>query len=370
MADTISPPPDHTRRDEIERYYSSLSGAERRLSILLEPAFRDAYNEIIQAHQVVQLPRYFWDKWVPLLGPTTTTVYVNLRKHCYYNSRTGEMRDNWQTRQETLARECGIKDRKTLRKSLVLLESLGFIERKADHLTDPRTGRPYRITDTYQVFFEVPLVDQDAVEMLLRQVSSAASNARNPVMGKVSPLRDDSGSGPVDNSAVKGRFSSSPEENVPSKRDYLELPNERNVAVRGEAWTELDSTASPDPTKFIPVSNMLQARIRHRLPPARKHLGDVLPQITTSRAKRDELLRIEALAGDMLDQLGDSRSRPFYRLVARRFLEAGLERLVRQALSEIKISDNTGSLRNPGAVFTSRVKELAAAHGVDLRSGG
>ncbi len=59
MADPTTPPDDEQRK-ELESYYANLSADERCNRIVLEPTFRDAYNEIIQAHQVVQLPLYFW----------------------------------------------------------------------------------------------------------------------------------------------------------------------------------------------------------------------------------------------------------------------------------------------------------------------
>lgn len=357
MADSNPPP---SNREELERYYASLSADERRSRIVLEPAFRDAYNEITQAHQVVQLPRYFWDKWVPSLGPTTTTVYVNLRKHCYYNSRTGEMRDNWETRQETLAWECGIKDRKTLRKCLVVLEALGFIKRTPSHLIDPRTGRPYRTTDNYQVFFEVPLIDQDAVELLLRRVTSTAQNQRSAVMRKSSPLRHSPPAAAVDNHVEEGKFSPSAEETFPSKRDYRErILNERNVAVAG---TEIRER----PSGPVALGDVLSHAMRQTEPTKKTRLADVLPKIQTSPETRDRLLRVEDLAGQILEQLGDGRSRPFYRKLARRFLDAGREHDVYQLLSEIRAGARDGQLQNPAAVFTARIKELAAMNGIEL----
>jgi DNA-binding HxlR family transcriptional regulator len=312
MADSTKPTDDESeRRKELETYYAALSGDERRQRIVLEPAFRDAYNEITQAHQVVQLPRYFWDKWVPVLGPTTTTVYVNLRKHCYYNSRTGEIRDNWQTRQETLARECGIKDRKTLRKCLVVLESAGFIKRTPDHSIDPRTGRPYRTTDLYQVFYEVPLVDQDAVELLLRRVGSAAQTEHDRVMRKSSPLHPPTTPDPVDSPAVKGRFSSPAREIIPSKRVYLE---------------------------------------------------SVLKNVNVATRTKEQLIHTSDMAQQILEQLGDRHSMGFYRKVAQRVPSE----VVYRALSETKEARHGGQVVNAAAYFTARVKQLAAERGIQL----
>ncbi len=253
-----------------------------------------------------------------MLGPTTTTVYVNLRKHCYYNARSGEIRDNWRTRQETLARECGIKDRKTLRKCLVVLETHGFIKRQADHAIDPQTGRPFRTTDLYRVFFEVPLVDEDAVELLLRRVTSGAKSTRERVMGKFSPLRPEqprqaSEPPPVKgiSSSSRGDFSSSGRENIPSMSTLLE---------------------------------------------------GVLKNVNVATQSKDRLIKTSDLAEQMLQELGDRHSMGFYRKVAQRVPD----QIVYRALSETKEARRAGSVANAGAYFTARIKQLAREQGVEL----
>ncbi|NOT35556.1 MAG: hypothetical protein HOP12_15535 [Candidatus Eisenbacteria bacterium] len=358
MSDSPSRSPEDQHRKELEAFLASLSADERRQRIVLEPAFRDAYNEITQAHQVVQAPKYFWDHWVPVLGPVASTLYMRLRQHCFYNPRTGERRDFCWPKQETLAREVGIRDRESLRSGLVALELHGFIRREAQYVRDRATGRPRRASDKYQVFFEIPLRDEDAVTLLVDQASKQTTlkTQGQPYAAVKPPHRD---SAVEDQPYDAGKPLHQAGGKTASKNKYLEeVPNERNVS--------LEVPVSAGPGGLNPLGHMLRARER-RSTPTTKHLQDVLPQITTSREKRDELLHIEALAGDMLDLLGDSHSRPFYRHVARTFLEAGLERLVRQALSEIKDSDRGGTLRNKAAVFTARVKELAGAYGVDLR---
>jgi hypothetical protein len=166
--------PDNQKRKEFAQYYASLSPEERRDRILLEPAFRDLYNEITAAHRVVQVPAYFWQKWVPILGPLAATLYQKLRQYCYYNPQTGEKRHWCWPKQATLCREIGVSSRNTLLKGLRVLEDYGFIHRVKTYYRDPNTGRPHQGTDKYYVYFEIPLIDSDAAELLIR----ASANAR------------------------------------------------------------------------------------------------------------------------------------------------------------------------------------------------
>lgn len=197
----------------IEELYESLSPEERRDRIILAPAFRDAYNEITEAHRVIQVPKYFWDKWVPTLGPVAATLYMRLRQYCYYNPQTGERRDWCWPKQSTLAREIGIRDRKTLRKSLTLLEEHGFIRRertvhRATH------GQIRRGTDKYFVYFEIPLVTADAVTLLIKE-STTLKTLDIDHKGKKSSYGDEA----HEELDHKGKISlSAAREKIPSQR--------------------------------------------------------------------------------------------------------------------------------------------------------
>ena len=170
---------DEQRRRELETFYESLSPKERRERILLEPVFRDLYNDITNAHRVIQVPHYFWEKWVPVLGPLATTLYMQLRQYCYYNPHTGERRDWCWPKQTTLCREIGIGSRNTLLKGLRILEEHGFIRREKTYYRDSQTGRPHQGTDKYYVYFEIPLTASDAAELLIRSTTPQASQKAN-----------------------------------------------------------------------------------------------------------------------------------------------------------------------------------------------
>ena len=297
---------DDRTRKAFEDYYAGLSPEERRERIFLNPAFRDPYNEITDAHRVVQVPRYFWVHWVPTLGPVASTLYMKLRQYCYYNSETGERRDWCWPKQETLASEIGVKDRTTIRKALGLLEEHGFIRRERTYYKDPKSGRPHQGTDRYLVYFEIPLVVADAVELLVRKSLKDAPVASYEA--KKSPHR----SRGVEKSAYEAKKSTHGGGDKIATNKYLEqIPKNVNVATHAD----------------------------------------------------EESSRVRAMVDQMVEELADPGSRGFFRLVAHQLPEY----LIYRALSETKDARLTGKVRKtPGAYFTHLVKTLAAEYGLEL----
>jgi len=225
---------DDIRRKEIEEFYASLSPEQRRHDIILSPKFRDAYNEITQAHRFFQMPQYYYEKWRPVLGPVAHAVYEELRRKIFYNPQTGERRETVYLKQETLANAIGVKDRKTIRKALKLLEELNFIHRDYKHYKNPKSGRVYRGADEFTVFFEIPLTDEDAVDLLLMNTFKSSEFVKR----KKSPLqiRDPQN---VDNSAVKGNLSSlRAGENIPGVYNTNDITNNVETLVRKNAFKE------------------------------------------------------------------------------------------------------------------------------------
>jgi len=175
------------QRAALQDYYEKLAPAERRSRVILKPEFRDTYNEIVRAHRHFPVPEYLWKTWLPVIGPLPVVVYLQLRRYCFYNPDTGERRNICWPKQSTLAAQVGIKDRKTLRKALVVLEQHGFIEREHKHYPDPVSGRPHQVADEYTVWFELPLRPEDAAELLIRQTSAGEERDFRPYGGIISP---------------------------------------------------------------------------------------------------------------------------------------------------------------------------------------
>ena len=157
-------------RDIVAREaYEHLSPSERRERFVLSPAYRTAYNEIIDAADLASVPKYLYRRWLEIIGPTALTLYMVLREESRAGGRAGEL---WcWPKQSELGAKLGIND-KTARKYLQLLESHGFIQAEATYV--PRAGERYvrRGTNRYIVYLDIPLTPADAVELLLREMSA------------------------------------------------------------------------------------------------------------------------------------------------------------------------------------------------------
>lgn len=326
------------QRKAIEEYYARLTPAERRERVLLQPTFRDLYNEITEAHRIVQVPRYFWVKWVPILGPIATALYMQLRQYCYFNPKTGEIRNLCWPKQATLGRDIGVRDKKTIRKALVLLEEHGFIKRERTYYKDSDTGKPHQGTDRYLVYFEIPLVTEDAVDLLIRESTQGASADRH-YEGAESPHSAES----VDNSSYGGKFSP-------------------HIAGEEIPRRTITRTSTYNVTNVIgqnPLRQKGQARARSADLPA------------------EELNERESLAGYIGDQLGamdgnwrgeGHKSAGFHRRVAL----AMPSHLVHEALAATRdaIEDDRGGRRTvrrgAGAYFAGAIRRIAEREHIDL----
>lgn len=98
------------------------------------PDYADRREEIVQPERVVQQFQYFWDRWVPMLGPLPSVIYMKLRQFAYYNRRSGELREEITRcpKQETLAKSVGVKDKKA-----VMMRALKTLSRAFTPTTEP-----------------------------------------------------------------------------------------------------------------------------------------------------------------------------------------------------------------------------------------
>lgn len=71
--------------------------------IQLQQAYANLYNEIVQPDRVFVASQYFRQKWLPLLGHALAWLILAWRQRCYWNKRTGEVRNTCVVTQEELA---------------------------------------------------------------------------------------------------------------------------------------------------------------------------------------------------------------------------------------------------------------------------
>ena len=329
---------DEQRRQTLTEFYEKLSPEERRGRIILEPAYQSTYNKLIEADRIAVVPMYFWEKWVPVLGPVASMLYMRLRQYCYWNPKTGEGRIECWPKQSTLAREIGVKDRKTIRAALVLLESHAFIKRKTTYHLDA-AGRPHQGNDHYLVYFELPLVAADAAELLIEETTPKAADGGSLYEGKKSPHS----TWAVDKSPYGGNIS----------------PH-----IAGEKIPSRTSTR----TNTTNVTNVGETSYRKKTLRDRPEVQALSPEELASR----EGLALEV--GESLktwEQGWDGKahgSEGFHRRVA--YLMP--EHLLRQALAatrdavEQRRSGKGGCREGASAFFAGVVKNLAREAGIDL----
>lgn len=326
-------------KQEVEAYYERLSVEERRQRLILEPRFRDAYNEITQAHRIVPMPQYFWGKWAPVLGPVATVVYQRLRQYCFYDPRTGEG-ENWcWPRQDTLAKEVGVGHRHTVMKALKVLEQYGFIKREPQFHKRGSRNMVKRGSDKYIIYFEIPLTKEDAIELFYRRMEQMIEESTD--VSKKSTYRENS----VDNSPDVSK-------------------NSTFTAVENIDSRSITRTISTN------VNNVIRNKTGKKKSSFRKH-----PAV--SKLSPDELDRKEFLAteiGDHLKRMSGKRdvaphqSQGFHRRIAYLLPEVFITEAL-TATRDVVDDERAGrkTLRNgASAYFAGTIQKIAAREGIDL----
>ena len=334
-----------SQRKGFQDFYQKLSPEERRRRVFLAPAYRSAYNELLDSEDRMSVPRYFWRKWLPILGPTPATLYMVMRDMSHTDARSGE--DWCWPEQAELARLIGVKDHKTVRKHLRLLEKHGFIAQEATYYKRKDWGK-LRGTNRYIVYRDLPLTAEDAVELLLREAEKAAC-AQEYHDGKIS------------------RYGADAVDNPPMTGDSPERHDGKNS--RAIARENLPSNVS------LLTSNVVNNVIRKGYKKSTLRLHPTFQQLSEREKEEREALAFEV--GETLHRmagrgtLDPHKSAGFHRRVA--FLLP--ENLVRDALSATRDavergrSGEGGCHKDPGAYFAGVVKNLAAEAGIDLELG-
>jgi hypothetical protein len=330
------------RREELEKAYLKLPREERRSRLLILPYFANKRDELLNPDNVVQQYRYFWDNWVPSLGPVASMLYMKLRQYCYYNRQTGEIREYCFPKQSTLGREIGIKDEKTVRKALKLLEKHGLLRREEQYRYDQRMGKKVRTTDRYWVSITDILTPDDEVSILLTEIEDNQEvpvNRENRPTGKysrqvkMSPTEEPSPTGKYSRHISGG--------NIPQQEEVLirNTPNVINV-----------SSNQDKSFRNHPTVRALTAEERASKEGTAFEVGETL----------------KTMAGDR--DLDDHQSAGFHRRVA--FLMP--ERFVREAIVATRdaVDDDRSGRRKlragPAAYFAGIVRQIAEREEIDL----
>lgn len=333
-------------RKAMEEFYSSLSPEERRGRLFLKPEFRDAYNELVEADRQFPVPQYLWERWTPILGVFPVAVYIELRRMCFVNRATGERRDWCWPKQETIAKRLGVKKRQTVGEALKTLEEHGFIKRERSYRKRGGDSLMQRGSDLYLVFFEIPLIPEDAVELLIRRLA---------------PSDEAGGSLPL---AARSQDHDGPPHDMSVKRTYREAPVD-NPADRSEKRTYPAVRKTDSRTSTRTITNNVHNVIEN------SDLGQNVPRPVGDPDQRERLV---FEIGDSLTtwsgsrETGPHQSERFHRRLASRMPEP----LIREALMatrdavEERRAGRGGVRNNPSAYFAATAMAIATKNGIDL----
>lgn len=337
-------------KEELEAYYERLSVEERRQRLILEPRYRDAYNEITQAHRIVPVPHYFWEKWAPVLGPVATVVYQRLRQYCFYDPRTGEG-NNWcWPRQDTLAKEVGVGHRHTVMKALKVLEQYGFIKREPQFHKRGSQNMVKRGSDKYIIYFEIPLTKEDAIELFHRKMEQT-----------------------IEESTDMSKNSTYQEFDVSKKSTYrADIVDNSSDVSKISTLAAVENIDSRSITRNISnnVSNVIKNNSIKKKSSFREH--PAISQLSADELDQKESVAIEI--GEQLKRMSGNRdmephqSQGFHRRVA--YLVPQV--FITEALTATRdaVDDERAGRKNirngPSAYFAGIVQKIAVREGLNL----
>lgn len=337
-----------TRERTAKGIFERMSPEERRSTLVLSPAYRSEYNRLLDSEDRMTLPRYFWRRWLPVLGAEAASLYVVLRDMARVEAARS---DAWcWPEQHELARRLGVS-KNTRRKSLSLLEVNGFIRTTRRRERPVGEWRLVQATNSYEVFLDIPLTERDAVELLAREMAEQVTDAGGP------------GRSPE---AERSFYASLSPNSALSATEFKNCTQwgERNQAVGSTEF----KICAPNVSNVDNISNVRDTSRKQgtlREHPAVKRM--------TASERRDRAT-LAAEIGETLqrmsgDRSGEAhRSSGFHRRVA--FLLP--QTLVRMAIRatrdavENRTSGRGGVRGDPGAFFGGIVKQLARDHGIDL----
>lgn len=159
-------------------------------AIELDRRCTELYNYIIQPNKIYVGWQYFRLEWVRLLGHALAWVVIYLRRHCFWDEKSGELRDTFTSYKKELAAAIG----QTTRNLANLMENpyavLFFTTTYPEEPDDP-SGRP-RTTRNQPTLYRVRMIDepltpadQEEVAAELRRRLQGDFYGQNPENGQL-----------------------------------------------------------------------------------------------------------------------------------------------------------------------------------------
>lgn len=141
---------------------STGSGKASPRKLMLHRAYGSERARVIQPERGMFMTLYFFQQWLPLIGHSAFTVILAARSMCYWNPKTGELRNSIETEMSELAQRAAVSVRTVkdvLNNDLVRRHFLRYTVRRIMTVNGVRTAGIL-----LQVRMDDPLTPADQAE--------------------------------------------------------------------------------------------------------------------------------------------------------------------------------------------------------------
>jgi hypothetical protein len=170
----------------------------------LEPYYTEAHNEIVQPERI---DWYLVTKWLPDLGHLGFAVVKALRVLCYYNPKTGVLRNEVEVDMKELAQMVG-SSAPTLYREFERNEFLARYFVQKQEQIGWQGDRPVRFKPRFRVAMDAPIhpSDQERYDLLRAQREAERVEAETAAAGRfrVLPKSQNENSGRKSQNEIKG----------------------------------------------------------------------------------------------------------------------------------------------------------------------
>jgi hypothetical protein len=303
--------------------------------IKLLPFYYDLKNSIIEPDKIVVSTQYFWDNWVPLLGPTLSVLIIRLRRYCYYNKITKEKRDWCYPDQIKLAKEIGVSA-DTVQRELNRDIAKHFVTRKSRYIYNETLKKKVRASDIYYIAMDDPLMSEDENKLAVM----AAERILSQHMEKQQIIPKCQNDTQVKEKSV----------NTPPKPQNAVQVSKKDI-----------NTPPPKPQNGTYIYKPQNAVANVSTIYNTNNVNNVDKKQSFTERILNSKAKVECLVEDMIIELEDIHSKGFFKKVA----ELCPETLIYRALAEVKEEYHMGKIKkSKGACFTDKIKRLAKEAGI------
>jgi hypothetical protein len=334
-------------------------------SIQIQPGYFTVREEILRPDRVETETAYFWNHWVPRLGPSAAVLVARMRQACRRAGSAMEKDAAVTLSYGEIARFCGLSV-STVKRLLQQEEVLRFIRKEAQ-MRESVIGK-VDAPNRYIVMMTDPLLPED--EEQLRRKLADRLLTQELLQSPASPRSHsipESLSRPAQNEPLT-RVQSGP---------VTPVQNELVAEVQNNPVAE----ARNDPAPLRKKPSIMKGR-RDR-EPVTASVEALLPTMQNVRTSNKENVnnvsngfpyidteRIEEWALRLVEVAGDDKSLRFYRKAVRILLQRKAEGVLDHAIGRVKEAIREGKARKPGALLTSSLLTLAEERGIYITERG